>query len=102
MLSGPGLTSQIIDVSRRFCEEIAFMADVEAMHHQVQVPEHQQSFLKFLCWGNHNVDTKPHNYVICAHIFGPTLSASCSNYALCRTALKNEAVFAEATASALH
>ena len=51
LLSGPDLTNQIMSFLKRFFEEkIAFMADVEAMYHQVQVPEDQQSFLKFLCW----------------------------------------------------
>ena len=45
LLSGPDLTNQVIGVVTRFCEEkIAFMAGVEAMYHQVQVPEDQQSF----------------------------------------------------------
>ena len=39
---------------------------------------------------------------MCAHIFGATLSASCLNYALCRTAVENEAVFGEAAVNALH
>ena len=48
LLSGPDLTNQIIGVLTQFHEEkIAFMADVEAMY-QVQLPEDQQSFLKFL------------------------------------------------------
>ena len=73
------------------------------MYHQVQVPKDQQSFLRFLWWGNHDIDTERHDYVICAHVFGAISSASYSNYALCRTAMENEAVFEEAAASdALH
>ena len=103
LLSGPDLTNQIIGVLTRFREEkIAFMADVEAMYHHVQVPEDQQSFLKFLWWENHDIDRMPHFYVMCAHVFGATLSASCSNYALRRKTMENEAVFGEATASSLH
>ena len=44
------------------------MADVEAMYHQVQVSEDKQSFLEFLWWENHNIDTEPHDYVMCAHV----------------------------------
>ena len=103
LLSGPDLTNQIIGALTGFHEEkIAFMADVEAMYHQVQVPEDQRSFLKFLWWENHDIDTEPHDYVMCAHVFGATSSASCSNYALGRTAMKNEAVFGESVANALH
>ena len=56
-LSGPGWTSQINGVLTRFREEkIAFMADLKSMYYQVQVPEDQQSFLKFLWWENHDTD----------------------------------------------
>ena len=72
------------------------------MYHQVQVPEDQQSFLKFLWWENHDIDTEHHDHVMCAHVFGATSSASCSNYALGRTVMKNETVFGESAANALH
>ena len=78
------------------------MADVEAMYHQVHVPEDQQSFFKLLCWENHDINPEPHDYVICAHVFGATSSVSCSNYVLRRTAVENEAVFGEAAANAFH
>ena len=49
LLSGSDFTNQFIGVLTRFREEkIVFMADLEAMCHQVQVPEDQQSLLKFL------------------------------------------------------
>ena len=52
LLSGPDLTNQRIGVLTRFREEkIAFLADLEAMYYQVQVSEDQQSFLKFLWFG---------------------------------------------------
>ena len=78
------------------------MADVETMYDQVQFLEDQQSYLKFLWWGNHDIYRGPHDYVICAHVFGATSSTSCSNYALRRAVLENEAVFGKAAASALH
>ena len=81
--SGPDLTNQIIGVLMRFREKhiCAFMADVEAMYYQVQVPEYQQSFLKFLWWENHDIEKEPQDFVMCAHLFGGTSSASCLNYA---------------------
>ena len=49
LLSGPDLTNQIIGTMARFREEkIAFMADIEAMLHQVLVLDDQQTLLKFL------------------------------------------------------
>ena len=89
LLSGPDLTNEIIGILTKFQEEkIAFMADVEAMYHQVQVLEDQQSFLKLLWWENHDIDGEPHDYVMCAHVFGATMSATCSNYVLHRIVCK--------------
>ena len=80
LLSGPDLTNQIIGVLTRFREvKIAIIGDVEAMYHQVQVPEDQQSFLKFLWCHNHDIDREPHDYVMCAHAFGATSSWRSSN-----------------------
>ena len=82
LLSGP-LTNQIIGVLTRFHEEKnAFMVDLEVMYHQVHALENQQSFLKFLWWENHHIDTEPHYCLMCEHVFGATSSSSCSNYAL--------------------
>ena len=42
---------EIIGTMKRFREKkIAFMADIEAMYHQVFVPDDQHTFLKFLWW----------------------------------------------------
>ena len=101
-LSGQNLTNQVIGVLMRFCEEkIAFIADVEVMYHQVHVQEDQQSFFKFMWWENHNTDSEPYDCLMCANIFVVTSSASCSNYALCRTTVDNEAVFGELAARVL-
>lgn len=48
------------------------------------------------------MESNPHDYVNCVHAFCAILSATCSNYALQATAVENEAVFWEVTASALH
>ena len=67
LLSGPDLTNQFFGILTRFCKgKIAFMADVEAMYHQVQIPEDQQSFLKFLWCINQDIDSEPQDYVMCA------------------------------------
>ena len=47
LLTGPDLTNQIVVVLTRFRQNsIAFMADIEAMHYQMMVLEHQQTFIK--------------------------------------------------------
>ena len=65
------------------------MVNMESMYYQVRVPEYQQSFIKFLWWENHNIEEEPSDFAMCAHVFGGVLSASCSNYALKRTATDN-------------
>ena len=60
MLTGPDLTNPIVGVLTRFRQgEVAFMADKESMYYQLRVPEYQQSFTKFLWWGNHNIEEEP-------------------------------------------
>ena len=65
------------------------MADIESIYYQGRVPEYQQSFIKFLWWENHNIEEEPSDFAMCAHVFGVVSSASCSNYALKRTATNN-------------
>ena len=90
LLTGPDLTNPIVGVLTRFRQgEAAFMADIESICYQVRVSEYQQSFIKFLWWENHNIEEKPSDFAMSAHVFGGVLSASCSNYALKRTAADN-------------
>ena len=50
---GPDLTKSLIGVLIRFRgDRVAVMVDIEPMFHQVQVPEHDSSFLRFLWWGD--------------------------------------------------
>ena len=86
LISGPDITNHIIGIMTRFREEkIAFMADIEAMYHQVLVPDGQQTFLKFLWWSTDDINDEVQDFMMCAHVFGGTSSESCSNYALKRT-----------------
>ena len=49
LLPGPGLTNQIVGVLLQFREgQLAVTGDIEAMYHQVKVPENQRCFLRFL------------------------------------------------------
>ena len=51
IITGPDLTNQVVGVLTRFREEhITYMANIEAMFHQVRVPENQRSLLRFLWW----------------------------------------------------
>ncbi|XP_068734645.1 uncharacterized protein [Montipora capricornis] len=56
---GPDLTNSLIGVLTRFRgERVAVMADIESMFHQVRVPEHDSSFLRFLWWDDGNLAGK--------------------------------------------
>ena len=91
LISGPDLTNQIVGVLTRFREdEIAFMADIEKMFYQVQVPVKQRKFLRFLWWEDNNINTEPSEFEICVHMFGGVSSPGCSNYALKRASIDNE------------
>ena len=64
-IAGPDLTSQLVGVLTRFREKhIAYMANIEAMFHQVRVPENLRSLLRFLWW--EHGDPK---FEMCLHLF---------------------------------
>ena len=100
LLSGPDLTNQIIGIMTRFREKIAFMTDIEAMYHQVLLPDDHQTFLKFLWWST-DIDDEPQDFMMHAHMFGGISLASCSNYAPRRTAIDNKDVYGTDAATAL-
>ena len=70
LLPGPDLTNQVIGVLMRFIEEhVDVIGDIEAMFHQVKVPDTQCSFLKFLWWEDSDTSKKIINYEMRAHFF---------------------------------
>ncbi|XP_022335109.2 uncharacterized protein LOC111131734 [Crassostrea virginica] len=87
LLQGPDLTNSLLGVLIRFRQErIAVQGDIEAMFHQVIVPEKDRDCLRFLWWKDGNMDVEPKHYRMKVHIFGATSSPTCCNYALQRTA----------------
>ena len=87
LMQGPDLTDSLIGVLTRFRQDpIAFMADIEAMFHQVQVPTEQCDFVRFLWWPNGNLNAPLQEYQRLVHLFGAVSSPSCSNFALRQTA----------------
>ena len=88
LLSGPDLTNQLVGVLTRFREEqVAYIADIEAMFHQVHIPDDQRSLLRFLWWENGDINNPVKDYEMCVHLFGGASSPSCCNYALKRTSV---------------
>jgi hypothetical protein len=91
LFQGPNLTSNLVGVLLRFrSEQVAITYDVEAMFHQVRVPEADQDLLRFLWWPDGNLKAEPQEYRMTVHLFGATSSPSCCNYALRRIAQDNQ------------
>ena len=102
LLQGPDLTNSLVGVLIRFRQErVAVMADIEAMFHQVKVPENYQDYLRFLWWPDGDTSLEPQDYQMTVHLFGATSSPSCANFALRRTAVDNKDRFGEDACSTL-
>lgn len=94
LLQGPNLTSTLLGVLMRSRPEpTAFMGDIQAMFHQVRVPEEDHDFLRFLWWPGGDIAQEPVPYRMMVHLFGAVSSPSCASYALKRTALGNKSDF---------
>ncbi|KAF6773868.1 hypothetical protein AHF37_07484 [Paragonimus kellicotti] len=90
LLSGPDLTNSLVGVLLRFRQEkIAVMADIEAMFHQVRVPDKDRDALRFLWWTNTEMQGSPTEYRMCVHLFGAASSPSCATFALRKTISDN-------------
>ena len=87
VLQGPDLSNKLIGVLIRFrLYPVAFMADIQAMFHQVRVVREDQDVLRFLWWPEGDLGKSPEKYKMTVHLFGGTWSPSCCTYALRRTA----------------
>ena len=94
LIQGPDLTNLLVGVLVRFRKEnVAVMADIEAMFHQVRVPKEQRSFLRFFWWENEDFDQDPVEFEMCVHLFGGVSSGGCANFALKKTADDFEAEY---------
>ena len=102
-LTGPDLANHFVSILIRFREErVAVMDDVESMYYQVQIPENQLTYLKFLWSENYDKECHPQEFTMHAHVYGRTSPGGGSNYALCTTAVDNDAEFGRAAASIFH
>ena len=81
--TGPGLLNSLVGVLLRFQSyKIAFVADMEAMFHQVKVPKLDMDSLRFLRAEDPFQSQRIYIFQMTVHIFGVTDSPCCTNYAL--------------------
>lgn len=95
LLQGPNPTSSLLGVLTRFRQEpVAFMGDIQAMFYQVNAPEEDRDFLRFLWWPDGDVTKEPVEYRMNVHLSGAVSSPSCASYALRKTVEDNQSEFA--------
>ncbi|KAK0146187.1 hypothetical protein N1851_014504 [Merluccius polli] len=91
LLQGPDLTNTLIGLLLRFRQEqIAVMADIEAMFYQVHVDEKDRDFLRFLWWPEGDISKPLDVYRMKVHLFGAVSSSSIAHFALRQTADDNQ------------
>ena len=61
---------------------VAFMADIEAMFHEVRVSVSDRDTLHFLWFQQNDTQKPPKEYCMTSHLFGGVWSPSCANHAL--------------------
>ena len=94
LLQGPDLTNSLLGVLCRFrLEPIAIMGDIQAMFHQVELPEKDRDLLRFLWWKDGNLNEQPQEYRMKVYPFGAVCSPSCANLALRKTAEDNKSEY---------
>ncbi|XP_043212074.1 uncharacterized protein LOC122376326 [Amphibalanus amphitrite] len=90
LLQGPNLSNTLIGVLIRFRKErVAFMADIQEMFYQVQVPSTDVNFYRFLWWPEGDTTRELEDFVMKKHIFGSVSSPGCANFALQKCAQDN-------------
>ncbi|KAK0137844.1 hypothetical protein N1851_025926 [Merluccius polli] len=94
LLQGPNLTSSLVGVLMRFRQEqVAIMAEIKAMFHQVKVAEEHRDYLRFLWWPQGNLEQDLLEHRMTVHLFGAVSSPSVACLALRKTAEDNQANF---------
>ena len=75
LMQGPQLMNNLVGVLTRFrLENIALVADIEAMFHQVMVAPEDRDALQFLWWPGGDLAETPRVYRMAVHLFGATSS----------------------------
>ena len=87
-LQGPDFNNRLLHILLRFRQyKYAIMADIEAMYHQIKIPDYDRDALRFL-W--YNSENEVQQYRMTSHVFGGVWCASSSAYALRKVAESDE------------
>ncbi|XP_077973538.1 uncharacterized protein LOC144428324 [Styela clava] len=87
LMSGPDLVNSLVGVLTRFRRKnIAIIADIESMFHQIRVKPEDRAYLRFLWWVDGDLSTQPVEHEMTVHLFGAPSSPSCAAFCLLQTA----------------
>ena len=101
LLPGPDLLADLIGILVRFrLYPVAVCADIEAMFMQVEVPQNEQKFLRFLWRADVSQEIEVFQYL--RHIFGATSSSTCANFTVQKVAHDDKVDFSLASQSVLN
>ncbi|XP_039268857.2 uncharacterized protein LOC120343903 [Styela clava] len=96
LLRGPDSANSLLGTLLRFRQhEIAIVADIEAMFHQVKVHPKDWNVLRFMWWPGGDLSQDPSEYFMVRHIFGSVSSPFCANWSLKKTAQDHQDEFDE-------
>lgn len=96
VLQGPDLTNKLLGILLRFRQgQVAIMADIEAMFHQIKVTPQHRDALRFLWWTEGDLSRRPCVYRMTVHPFGGVWSPSCAAYALQRALMDKQREYPE-------
>ena len=94
LLSGPDILNSLVGVLLHFRQfSHVVTADIEAMFHQVKIPEIDKDALLFLWWEGSNLSVTSIVYRMTFHYFGAESSPSCASWALNRSIENNRDMF---------
>ena len=94
LLTGPDLNNSLLGVLIRFRKDsIAITADIQQMFHCFVVRPEDRNFLRFLWYGDNNLDNDITEYRMKVHVFGNSPSPAVAIHCLRRAAEEGEREF---------
>ena len=103
LFTGPDIVNSLLGVLMRFRQEnVAIVADVEAMYHRVKVYPDDQRLLRFLWWEEGDMNRPYSTYCMTVCVFGAGPSGFSANLALRQCADEGIGRYAAGVIDAVH